>query len=625
MGATLYCLLTGKPPFEDDDVGTILRRVQIGEFARPRSVNPTIDNALEAVCLKAMALKPEDRYAHPRALDDDLERWLGDEPVTAWREPLSGRARRWARRHRSLVTGASVLMVSALVALSAGLFLLGQASAKTEQQRRLAEANFVEARTQRDLAQKYFSLARGAVDENVLNVSEDTLLKSSLPGLQPLREKLLLSALKYYQQFLGIGGKDTSMRAELASAYFRVGSISAELGKFPEALAYFERARDVYNSLMQSTPDNAQLGGDLARIHRGIGRMLASTQRSEEAFSSFKQAIALGEELVQIHPDKPEFQHDLAWSYNNLGTMFHREGQPAEGLRCYQRAIHTWERLIRQHPDAEFRIGLGQAYSNLGWQLSMSGQLDEALEANKKAVALSEEVVRQESNDHSYRSRLSNTLDNLGTVAYFAGQFDLAKQAFQRALDVAEPLALANPAVIEYQETVVAIQNDLGHLLLQAGDPTAAKQAFESALESARRISNANPKAFSYAYIYRGLGKLERAEGHFDVALTRLQEAVRIGRTNPGEKPYSTYELACALALCGATTGEGESTPSAEVQAEKHQLADQAVASLRQAIADGWHNAAWMTVDPDLDSIRSRTDFQALVRESTMPKEPISN
>ena len=63
LGATLYCLLTGKPPFEGDDVGEILRKVQAGDVRAPREVDPALDEALEAVCLKAMATKPEDRYA----------------------------------------------------------------------------------------------------------------------------------------------------------------------------------------------------------------------------------------------------------------------------------------------------------------------------------------------------------------------------------------------------------------------------------------------------------------------------------------------------------------------------------------------------------------------------------
>ena len=95
LGATLYCLLTGKPPFEGD-VADVIRGVQKGGFRPPRQVDPSIDRALEAVCLKAMALKPDDRYATPKALAEDIERWMADEPVTAWREPWSRRARRWA-------------------------------------------------------------------------------------------------------------------------------------------------------------------------------------------------------------------------------------------------------------------------------------------------------------------------------------------------------------------------------------------------------------------------------------------------------------------------------------------------------------------------------------------------
>ena len=55
LGATLYCLLTGRPPFEGDDVGEVLRKVQRGDFPAPRQLDPSIDQALEAVCLKAMA------------------------------------------------------------------------------------------------------------------------------------------------------------------------------------------------------------------------------------------------------------------------------------------------------------------------------------------------------------------------------------------------------------------------------------------------------------------------------------------------------------------------------------------------------------------------------------------
>jgi serine/threonine protein kinase len=124
LGATLYCLLAGKAPFADDDVGAILRKVQTGEFPPPRQLNPAIDKALEAVCLKAMSLKPPDRYSTPKSLADDIEHWLADEPVTAYAEPITRKTKRWVSRHGPLVAGAAGLLVTATLALAAGTWLL---------------------------------------------------------------------------------------------------------------------------------------------------------------------------------------------------------------------------------------------------------------------------------------------------------------------------------------------------------------------------------------------------------------------------------------------------------------------------------------------------------------------
>jgi hypothetical protein len=117
LGATLYSLLTDKAPFAGPDLPELLRRVEHGEFPRPRSLSPWVDPALEAVCLKAMALRPDDRYPSPRALADDVERWLADEPVTAHREPFTRRARRWARKHRTAVTTTAATALVAAVLL----------------------------------------------------------------------------------------------------------------------------------------------------------------------------------------------------------------------------------------------------------------------------------------------------------------------------------------------------------------------------------------------------------------------------------------------------------------------------------------------------------------------------
>jgi len=118
LGATLYCLLTGQPAFARSNAGDVLPRVQQGLFPAPRQVNKSVPPPLEAVCLKAMAVQPGERYRSARALSEEIEHWLADEPVTAYREPARLRLGRWMRRHRTLVSSLAVLLVTAVVALT---------------------------------------------------------------------------------------------------------------------------------------------------------------------------------------------------------------------------------------------------------------------------------------------------------------------------------------------------------------------------------------------------------------------------------------------------------------------------------------------------------------------------
>src|SRR5262249_2624667 len=118
LGATLYCLLTGRPPFEGEAV-EVIPRVQRGDFRPPRQLDPSVDRALEAVCLKAMALRSEDRYGSCRALAEGIGRWMAAGPGMAWREPLFRRVQRWGRRNRTAVAAAVVALVAGVVGLGA--------------------------------------------------------------------------------------------------------------------------------------------------------------------------------------------------------------------------------------------------------------------------------------------------------------------------------------------------------------------------------------------------------------------------------------------------------------------------------------------------------------------------
>jgi eukaryotic-like serine/threonine-protein kinase len=78
LGATLYYVLVGQPPFSGDSVLDVIERVRRGVFPSPRRLRRSVDSALESICLKAMALEPNDRYASTLEMADALEKWLAD-------------------------------------------------------------------------------------------------------------------------------------------------------------------------------------------------------------------------------------------------------------------------------------------------------------------------------------------------------------------------------------------------------------------------------------------------------------------------------------------------------------------------------------------------------------------
>ena len=126
------------PAVEKDRWPEMQERIQCGDFPRPRQVKPDVPRALEAICLKAMKVDPTARYPSAKSLAADVEHWMADEPVTACRDSAAARARRWMPRHRTLVSVLSVLLVAAVVGLSAGAVLLERARVETDRQRQAA-------------------------------------------------------------------------------------------------------------------------------------------------------------------------------------------------------------------------------------------------------------------------------------------------------------------------------------------------------------------------------------------------------------------------------------------------------------------------------------------------------
>src|SRR5216117_500761 len=114
LGAVLYQLLTGHPPFAGGTTYETIKLLLDTEPRSPRLLNPKIDRDLSTICLKCLEKDPKRRYSSAVALAEDLERWLKHEPIQARRAGVFTRGRKWVRRNPT-----SALLAASLVALAA--------------------------------------------------------------------------------------------------------------------------------------------------------------------------------------------------------------------------------------------------------------------------------------------------------------------------------------------------------------------------------------------------------------------------------------------------------------------------------------------------------------------------
>jgi serine/threonine protein kinase/tetratricopeptide (TPR) repeat protein len=455
LGATLYTLLVGRPPFEEQQTADILKRVQHGDVASPREVRPDVPRALAAICLKAMALEPAQRYATALELAAEIEHWLADEPVRAWPEPWTRRARRWVGRHRALASGAAAAGLVALASLAVATVLLTAANSRERAALALAEQ-------QKGKAEDNFRLARQAVDEYITKVSEDPRLKEH--DLEALRKNLLESALSFYQRFVETHGTQTELQAEHARALVRLADITESLSSRADAIRLYEEALAIRERLVADSGGDAEYRRELAAMLRNLASMYRKTGREEDADRTLNRSVNMAEALVAEDPTRDDNQRVLAGSLLTLAEFEreNKEWQRAEELLRRANTILTPLAERKAAPAGDL-LFLGLAQHNLGEYLKASGKPDAAIDAFRQTLKWLDACPPSTDFPEDTRQAIRGlAVFNIAELDRHAGHANEAEAGFIKARDLLRTVARKHPSVTDYQTVFAAASTALG-------------------------------------------------------------------------------------------------------------------------------------------------------------------
>src|SRR5579884_4319814 len=487
LGAVLYALLTGRPPFKGETVLETLEQVREREPEPPRRIHAKVDRDLETICLKCLYKEPQGRFESAQALAEDLERWLGGKPIWARRRSAWESLWIWVRLRPALAALMLVTVLSILGYLGGLLWYNLQLQESAWREHQQAE----EATRQRDLAQEQRRLARAAVDKMYSEVAEKWL--ANQPDMQRLQVQFLEEALQFYQEFANVTTRDPDVRAEAGKAYARIARISYNLGRRDVALENCAHGIAIFQRLIDEFPDDREYSYELGQCY--FWRAICQGS-FEQGVEDDRRAIALFESLASRFPAEVRFRVALAKSLGNLSNPLMECDLPqADELRWRSMVLH--ERILQDFgPQTENLRPLATAYSDLGEIREVAGKLSEAEVYYRKAIATFHRLLVNPSRGQVYGHHLS-TYEwlNLGSCYRKLGinlgrrrEFVAAQEALKEGLKIHARLAEDFPDSVIYRPGIGITHGALGDLYQRMGQASEADRAYLLAQNELERM-----------------------------------------------------------------------------------------------------------------------------------------
>jgi serine/threonine-protein kinase len=371
---------------------------------------------------------------------------------------------------------------------------------------------------------------------------------------------------------------DLATGLDVGRSLTAIGILLSQSGRSDDALRSLEEARFLLEGMHRPGLIHDAILGEITRTWYWTGSLHYRSGQTHEAMTALKAALAIGTKLAEAHPDLEDNQRILAWCHNDIGVLLFQEGKMMETLTAFEASRRIKQRLVEEHPEvAEYRRDLAVSNHNVACLLRESGRLAEALAAHEAALVIQKALAASYSAVTAIQRDLSNSLNEIGDVLRLMGRPAEAHGSYKQALAILEGLFQADPSVGEKHTWLVQS--------------------------------------------LKGLGATHLADGRAADAVAAWRRAVAIG-----EQVRSPYvELFYYLAGCHAFLGAAAGVPGSGLPARDGPVElKRAIDALRRAIASGYCDVNWIRRDPDLDPLRSRSDFQDLLLDLAFPADPFT-
>jgi eukaryotic-like serine/threonine-protein kinase len=499
LGAILYELLTGEPPFRGETALATLLQAAERPPPRPSLRNPRVPRDLETICLKCLEKEPRQRYGSAQELAEDLARWRAGEPIQARPAAPLERAWRWCRRNpREAATAALALVLLAVAAVGAWWLDRRQAGHREDlarqEARRQAEQELLQrqarGRVRGALAQlpalcRQFSWGQAAAvlaraEQEAADLGLDELLAAVRQAQRELALAVRLDELRLDRAMIDDGGRP-HRGPQLVQANreaFRKHSLDLEAGA-PEELARRVREsafrEEMLAALNYWAANDARLRPRLRVVVRAV-----DPDAWPGRVADLLPWRGLAEQKAQL----------AALDVSRLGpTVLARLGRAVSEREEGEEGLDLLRAAQRRHPaDFWINVALANALIRRGRHEDAIGYLRAALAVRRQCV-----VVQ----------------NNLGVALAGRGRPDEAIAHYRAALGLDRGAPL--------------IHYNLGNALMVRGRTEDAILAYREAI----RLRSNDPRA------HNNLGNALREKGRLDEALTCFGEAVRLDPSNP--------------------------------------------------------------------------------------------